>query len=64
MTLETITYITLGLMAVSFGIGFLIGKLGLSGIEADISNIKTDIQNLKTPIVVTPVVSTPVVATV
>ena len=56
MDLLTQFYVTLFLMGASFGIGYWIGKDGISGIEADISNIKTDISTLSATKVTKPVV--------
>lgn len=50
-----------GFLVAGLGIGFLLGRYGISGLWTDITNIKTDIQNLKiqSPISVTK--ATPVV---
>lgn len=53
-----------GFLVAGLGIGFLLGRYGISGLWTDITNIKTDIQNLKiqSPISITPVAKvTPVV---
>jgi hypothetical protein len=53
-----------GFLVAGLGIGFLLGRYGISGLWTDITNIKTDIQNLKiqSPISITPVTKvTPVV---
>jgi hypothetical protein len=53
-------YITLGFILASGGIGFYIGRVGLTGLEADITAIKTDLSTVKTavvPTVVSPAVS-------
>ena len=36
-----------GFLVAGLGIGFLLGRYGISGIWTDITNIKTDITNLK-----------------
>jgi hypothetical protein len=61
-------YVTLGLMVAAGALGFYIGRVGLSGIEADISAIKADLSSVKTAVVPTlvvppiaPVPSVPVV---
>ena len=43
---------------VTFGIGYIVGKLGISKIETDISQIKADISNFhfQSPFTVTPTV--------
>lgn len=53
-----------GFLVAGLGIGFLLGRYGISGLWTDITNIKTDISNLKlqSPISVTPTTKvTPVV---
>jgi hypothetical protein len=43
---------------VTFGLGYIVGKLGISKIETDISQIKSDISNFhfQTPFTITPTV--------
>lgn len=36
-----------GFLVAGLGLGFLLGRYGISGLWTDITNIKTDIQNLK-----------------
>lgn len=40
-------YLVLGFSALFFGLGFYLGKRGLTGVETDLENIKLDIAHLK-----------------
>lgn len=47
---------------VGLGLGYLVGKIGIAGIKADIAAIKAKIEPTPTPVaVVAPVVTTPAV---
>lgn len=47
--------------SITFGIGYILGKLGLSKIETDIAQIKDDISNFhfQSPFTVTPTIINP-----
>jgi hypothetical protein len=51
--------------SITFGIGYVLGKLGLSKIETDIAQIKDDISNFhfQAPFTVTPTIINPPSAT-
>ena len=47
MDIQTQLYITLALMAASFGIGFYIGGRGMAGVKIDLDNTKNEIEKVK-----------------
>lgn len=57
VTYMTAFYFVVGFSFVSAGLGYLFGKLGLSGIKADIAAIKAKIEPTPVAVVATPVVS-------
>lgn len=40
-------YITLGFSVFTFLVGYLLGKQGVSGVEADVSAMKADVSTIK-----------------
>jgi hypothetical protein len=58
------TGLELALAVLLFGSGYLLGKVGLTGIKSEITAIETDLANVKKLFVTTPVVVTPTVSPV
>lgn len=56
--LETYVITTLILMSLSAGVGYLVGKIGITGIKNDIHNLRNDLESFKLNAKVIPVSTT------